>query len=274
MILRMVAMVICLVVMPSWLGLLAQTGGEVTLDSTQMSSNPDDEGLDSTAATVRNPALHTDSAYEQRPIAQRNFGKDSWKKATHGLSYPLETEKEKKEERQVSDKSSSHMDISGLIPWFVALKYMIIVAFIGLIVYLIVRLVGEGNVFGRTSHKIPVSSEEIDMAHIEEHLEATDLEAFIRRAIQQKNYPLAIRLYYLAIIKELSAKGAIEWKKDKTNRIYLREMESNTLFDPFRETTRIFERVWYGALAFGETEFIGVEGRFRELLGRIQGMGS
>ena len=47
----------------------------------------------------------------------------------------------------------------------------------------------------------------------EEHIYESDLDRFIREATEQGNYALAIRLYYLAIIKELSLNRTILWKK-------------------------------------------------------------
>ena len=92
------------------------------------------------------------------------------------------------------------------------------------------------------------------------------MEGFIRQALAEKNYALAVRLYYLAILKELSLTNQIKWKKDKTNREYLREMSGKKLASPFRETTLIFERVWYGNEELTGEVFGTLEPKFKSIL--------
>ena len=53
---------------------------------------------------------------------------------------------------------------------------------------------------------------------IEENIHESDLDKFIKQAESEEKYNLAIRLYYLAIIKELSLGKLIKWKRNKTNR--------------------------------------------------------
>ncbi|MEO0779887.1 MAG: DUF4129 domain-containing protein, partial [Bacteroidota bacterium] len=84
--------------------------------------------------------------------------------------------------------------------------------------------------------------------------------------IAQGDYRLAARLYYLAIIKELSLHEAIQWKRDKTNRDYLRELVGHPLRDEFRALTLVFERIWYGDRALEEADFPLLQARFEQLL--------
>jgi hypothetical protein len=77
-------------------------------------------------------------------------------------------------------------------------------------------------------------------------------------------------LYYLAIVKELSSANAIEWKKDKTNMAYIREMRKNVLFEPFKHTTSVFERVWYGDSVLQESDFNMIQPVFQDLLNQTR----
>jgi hypothetical protein len=109
------------------------------------------------------------------------------------------------------------------------------------------------------------SGRAIRLEEIEANLLDTDLERFIQQALQQGDYALAVRLYYLAILKELSLRKLISWKKDKTNRQYLRELQPSPLAGAFQEATLIFERVWYGNRPLGEGEYRQIEPKFRHL---------
>lgn len=109
-----------------------------------------------------------------------------------------------------------------------------------------------------------------ELTQLEENLHQANLEDFIRRAIEQGNYTLAMRLYYLAILKELSLQERIEWKRDKTNRDYLREMRSSNIFNDFSDVTTIFERIWYGNIALSQTDFEQIEPQFKTLIHNIK----
>lgn len=112
----------------------------------------------------------------------------------------------------------------------------------------------------------------VTLAEIETNLQEADVEGFLKQALADKNYRLAIRLYYLAIIKELSAKGVIEWKRDKTNGHYMRELRSKNhpKLKDFRAVTRIFEYVWYSNMTFDGGQFEEVRINFKDLLASIK----
>ena len=152
----------------------------------------------------------------------------------------------------------------------VLLKWIVYIGFGGGILYLLARFLTGGNIFAIRSRKIKHADASVEFDRIEEDLPAADLDEYIRQALAQKNYILAIRLYHLSIIRELSASGAVEWKKGKTNRVYLQEMQNNGLYEPFRRATRVFEKVWYGESAFGEADFAVVQPDFQSLLNRAR----
>jgi len=110
---------------------------------------------------------------------------------------------------------------------------------------------------------------EITLANLDEYIHETDLERFLREALASSNWPLAVRLYFLQTIKQLSEKGVIVWSKEKTNRDYLREMRSHRLSTQFRDTTRQYERVWYGNQEISAADFALLEPEFKALLGEI-----
>jgi len=84
--------------------------------------------------------------------------------------------------------------------------------------------------------------------------------------IGDKNYPLAVRLYFLETIKALDANEHIKWKKDKTNLTYLYEIKNSNIADNFKKATRIFERVWYGEEPLGEQAFSSIQNHFKSLI--------
>jgi Domain of unknown function (DUF4129) len=223
-----------------------------------------EEEVEDTAGDYRprvSPYAAAQEKYNQETINQRNVDAEKWRKATAGIDYS--DDKIEKQPLKSRDNSGT-MALAGL--FLELLKWFFIIGGTALLAFLIYRFIGEGNVFGMRSRKIAINSEEIDLDKIEENLEKVELDPIIKKAIAAKNFPLAIRLYYLAILKELTLAGAIIWKKDKTNRIYVQEMQPHPLMEKFRQVTGMFERVWYGDTALDETGFEEVRQPFENLL--------
>jgi Domain of unknown function (DUF4129) len=73
------------------------------------------------------------------------------------------------------------------------------------------------------------------------------------------NLRLAVRLGYLELLKTLTDNALIDWKPDKTNHAYLRELpEAGPLRPAFREILRQFEYVWYGEWPLGAGQYARV----------------
>ncbi len=206
------------------------------------------------------PYATAQQAYLSQPLESKSIDKNRWEQAKSGINYS----NDKVEKQQKQTNSSSFNPMWGVL--FEFLKWFFIIGAITLLAYLITRFVGEGNILGTKKRRIADPSVEIDLEHIEENLEIAELDPLINQAIADKNYTLAIRLYYLAILKELHAKGDIAWKKDKTNRIYVREMREHRFSEPFRSTTTVFERVWYGSQTIDENRFTLIQPDFQNLL--------
>jgi hypothetical protein len=243
---------------------------ELTIDSTAVEENAIEEEESSLPRRPRvSPYAAAQEKYNQEAINQRDIDAEKWRKATAGIDYSDDKMKKPEPEKPTSSRSSGSSGagvaiLAGALLMF--LKWFFIIGGIALIAFLIYRFIGEGNVFGTKSRKIAVNSDEIDLENIEENLEKAELDPIISKAIATKNFPLAIRLYYLAILKELTLAGAIKWKKDKTNRIYVQEMQPHPLMENFRQVTTIFERVWYGDTPLDEAGFEQIQPSFQGLL--------
>ena len=121
------------------------------------------------------------------------------------------------------------------------LAYAIILGAIILLLYYVIRYVSFDLKIERTK----LDSE--DLERPVDNIEILDIARLLEQAKRDRNYKLAIRLYYLDLLKKLNDQGAIVWKKDKTNRDYLAELFSaNFFFDEISRLTLSYEAVWYG----------------------------
>ncbi len=199
-----------------------------------------------------------------KPVAMRDVKDDQWAKAASGLDYskdvpePPKPEKEKKQ----NNPSAPNIDWGGLGSFLGQILQIIaiIAAIIGL-AYGIYKAMNAPR-----NRQIARDGVEITLDNVEQYIHESDLDHFLREALAAGNYALAIRLYYLQVIKHFSETGAIRWSREKTNRDYLRETRNHRSADAFRVATRIYERVWYGNQPVDEAYYRHLEPSFRALL--------
>lgn len=86
----------------------------------------------------------------------------------------------------------------------------------------------------------------VDLDWNPEIITKTELELRLDDALNQENYRECVRIYFTFILKELIRKNWIQWKKEKTNHIYLIEMTGKPNTHLFSEAVRIYDLVWYG----------------------------
>ncbi|PAU93457.1 hypothetical protein CK503_12055 [Aliifodinibius salipaludis] len=141
------------------------------------------------------------------------------------------------------------------------LKLLFILIFIGLTVLLINQFM-KGNISNiiRSNgiRKQPVTFNKQDFDNL-------DLDGLINNAIADNNYSLAVRYLYQQKLKQLQEGGYINWKKEKTNRTYLYEIDDPKLRTHFRELTRYYELIEYGNFSITSTDFRSIHDQFKEM---------
>ena len=203
-----------------------------------------------------------DSSYFEEPITTNKIDRSKWESIVKGIDY-TETFKEKEEEEPEKNRNSANWNfalIGGII------KFVIIALGIGLIVFILVKVLSADSLFAKKDKKISGKTAIYDLEEIEENLLETELDGSIQKAIDDGNYALAIRLYYLSIIRELSLAKKLDWKKEKTNFQYLKELNNHPLKDSFKNATNVFERIWYGEEELPADRFRAIAPEFEQLL--------
>lgn len=108
----------------------------------------------------------------------------------------------------------------------------------------------------------------------EKKLRELDYSKLISQAVGQADYRLAIRWYYLWVLKELSAKDKIVYDKYKTNNEYkekLREVlgSKNRYLPIFNSCVKYYEYIWFGQFPVSEEQFCKIEITFKEGLSEL-----
>lgn len=215
--------------------------------------------------------LAAQSTAGQAAVERRAVPDQEWRKASGGLDYSRDLPAKPREKKKKSPPDSPTGSRSAPADWtsisqfwgnfFQVLAILIACTLIG---YGIYRMIKQPR-----NRKLATDGTEITLDNLDAYIHETDLQRFLREALAQQNYPLAIRLYFLQIIKDLSQNGAIHWSKEKTNRDYLREMRDHRLAQPFREVTRTYEYIWYGNAPLTKVDFDRLEPEFKAVLSRI-----
>jgi hypothetical protein len=125
----------------------------------------------------------------------------------------------------------------------------------------------EGSwIFGKSSDKsiIPVMD-------IETNLQATNFEQLIANAEKEGHYRLAIRYYYLWLLKSLTNAEIIAYDVEKTNSDYFNEISNKDTKDRFSYTSYLYNYIWYGEFDVTDAQFQKAKDAFLTFLKSIKG---
>jgi hypothetical protein len=207
--------------------------------------------------------LPTTRDYQSKNLTVRKFDNDKWKKVIGSADYDnvkgkkdkakknnqgQSEEKESGKKRfgdddDYEEEDSSNLSFNlgpgaGLVAQLVF--YGVIIAIIAILIFMIIK-----NVSRPGNRKIETSEAEISTQV--EDINDLDLDSLLLKTLAAGNHRLAIRLYFLGLLKKLNETGLIVWKKDKTNRDYLTELfPKEQYFEDVRKLTLAYEEVWYG----------------------------
>jgi len=135
------------------------------------------------------------------------------------------------------------------------------------VVFIIVKAIlnKEGRwIFGKRSDKFTIPFEST-----EENIYETDFNELITKAIKAQNYRLAIRYYYLMLLKKLSDVALIVYDPEKTNADYHNELKTTKIAPDFTYTSYLYNYSWYGEFQMTRPEFQQAENAFNQLLKKL-----
>lgn len=149
---------------------------------------------------------------------------------------------------------------TGPSMWPSVLKYSTIAICIGVVVFVIFKLIGvDFKWFTGKSKSVEVPYDESL-----ENIHEISFDDEINHTLQNGNYRLAVRLLYLQTLKYLSDREVIEWLPNKTNSAYVKEMEGEKGQDAFANLTNQFEYIWYGDFPVDKVSFAQIQQSFQQ----------
>lgn len=141
-----------------------------------------------------------------------------------------------------------------------ALPYIVAGLVLFLLFKFFLRVNSNAIISNATNKSVVTITEE------EELIKNKDLSKLILQAIENKNYRLAVRYYYLQLLKQLEEKELIVWELQKTNEDYSSEIHEANLKTTFKKLTKLYDFIWYGSFDINEFEFGKVSSDFESII--------
>jgi len=156
------------------------------------------------------------------------------------------------------------LEASGFIAFLLkSVPYLIIGGVVALIVWLFIKL-NPGKGLGAKNKE-----QEVFLSEEQEIIENKNIEALIKEAIAIGDLRLAVRYYYLLILRELKDKQFIDYEQEKTNEDYLKEIKLTQLSTSFEKLTHLYDFVWYGNFSINSQQYKTAEEDFLTLKQQI-----
>jgi hypothetical protein len=129
--------------------------------------------------------------------------------------------------------------------------YVALIILVALALFIIFKVLGlDLAIFSRKSKSV-----EVPYSEVEDNIHEINFNEEIDKAIASGNFRLAVRLFYLRILKQLSDANQINWQPEKTNQTYISEITDASRKHTFKNLTDQFEYVWYGEFAINQQQF-------------------
>ncbi|MBK6901252.1 MAG: DUF4129 domain-containing protein [Saprospirales bacterium] len=197
-------------------------------------------------------ALHAQT--EPGPVGR--LDREKWKLLTEDLNYPVPAAFVEEEVLEEDPEETNR--------WLLFFKILAVLFVVGVMAFVIRQLMsGEG--FFRPRNRKFDKGLQIKLEQIEANLPDANIPDFVQEALQAGDYKMAVRLHYLGLIQLLAQKQWIDWKREKTNGDYLREVRTRPVYEGFREATLVFERIWYGDRRLGANAYRKIAAQFADL---------
>lgn len=217
---------------------------------------------DSSVMTIREPAEETQ---------QKVFDDEDWRYTEEKSSDQQDSFFDRLLDKllrsffdDVADDIGDTSGRRGMNGWTI---FLLIIG-VALIVFFILKATGTGGnlMFRRKSR----AKEDVDASVEDVDIHAINYETQIQSAIRSSDYRLAVRLWFLRSLKEMTDRDLIQWKIDKTNSDYYYELSGSGLEQQFGRVSLIYDYIWYGEFEVDEMRYRKVEDDMRNFYVGVQ----
>ena len=212
--------------------------------------------------------------YDNQSFSNIHFDRKEWKEIKKDINYSASELKQKEssnnKDRLSNDSRRNDNDFflmrGAMFQNSNIIKFLFFFLSILALIIVIVKMVKSQY----RNHKIPLISRIKELEQAIDKIEESDLDYLLSEAKRKNNLKLSVRIYYLIVLKLLSDRSLIKWKKDKTNRMYEEETKNTAFHKDFQLLTQNFERSWFSGANLTIEQFQIIESRFQGLIRRLK----
>ena len=222
-----------------------------------------------------NAALWAGSSMEQ-PQKEREFNKD-FKDHYSDRKYNYEGKAEVRSKASKHENASKYSenkpyvkedntsnDFSFNFTAFNGLFILILILAVGYLAYTLLND-GSSKLFSSRKNENLKFYDQITA----ENIANANIDALITQAENTNDYRLAIRYYYLLVLKQLTLKNFIKYTEDKTNADYIKAIASQKFSKGFGYTSYIYNYTWYGEFTLDLKQYQLAKASFVQLIKEV-----
>lgn len=200
-------------------------------------------------------------------IKERTFQEDLKSKYS-GRDFIYKEEEKKEKPKKKPTPPSPNLNTGFFVGFLAFMKFVFPFLLGGIVIYIILKLYlgSDAKFWDFKSNSKTVTQK---LVYEDEDIDNSDIDGLLNKAIKDKNTRLAIRYYYLLLLKKLSEKEIIKYDKDKTNSEYLFEIEDSNMRKQFSYLSYIYTYVWYGEFDLNEHDFTEVAKKYNSFFKTI-----
>lgn len=189
----------------------------------------------------------SDQVWQNDKRLSPGLNKSDWEMLKNGLDYSEDSFKKinKKDKDSTRKASIVNQDLGRL-------KYVWLILVVGIFIVVLVFLWP----YFKTLNKNGNSSFVIEDEQPEEAaLRAANLKEALDDALSRGDYRQAFRIRYLEVLQQMVLNNIIDYRKERTNMEYLRQIKDPSVHQLFKTLTLYFEEVWYGEMTADKAAF-------------------
>lgn len=178
-------------------------------------------------------------------VEKRTVADSDLNKVKSGDDYWYVNQSPPREKKSQQNKPVSSKSWINTLSWIV-----VILGFLALLIWFLAT--SNIRLFRKTSKATGQNLNEEEPA---EDIFEMNFEKEIQKAIDNKDYRMAVRLLYLQTLRDLSNKNLINYTHEKTNADYLFQLAGTSYYKKFFQLTRDFDYTWYGQFELSQESF-------------------
>lgn len=151
---------------------------------------------------------------------------------------------------------------------FKILPYLLLMLVSFFVVWIFMRLNPGDNFLADPEEPAVFLSED------EKIIKSENIGELIEKAITAGDYRLAVRYYYLQILRLLNQKELITYEFQKTDSDYLHELKKEQFRPQLKKLMRLYDFIWYGNFSISESDFRLTQQSFQQFQNGLKSSGN